>query len=299
MAEDGKGVAKRPPAYEENTKRQEGTKKADAPPAHTEPHFVRIVEDPDETKRAREREADADKHEADDLIAQQRAATAAERSATSAERQEDPARWQMVFSGIGTFLVFAALILSTIATFAAVKAVQVTRDIGQRQLRAYLSLIKIEVEAPDILTDVKKTAFAGQADKERNFVWLNIQNSGETPAHDVHAFLCYLVTPFSHRPSQDHVFIVDERELRPDGRKVTIAKQTIAPDMAFKRQMTISNIETFREAHAKEISLYFYGRIKYKDIYGRDRWTNFCHLYEPWRSADQKFTPHDRHNDAS
>lgn len=68
---------------------------------------VRIIEDPEEAERTEQRAQRAEKRETDDLVAQQRAATAAERAAGAAASQNIAAWWQTGIAGVGTaFLLY-------------------------------------------------------------------------------------------------------------------------------------------------------------------------------------------------
>jgi hypothetical protein len=77
---------------------------------------VRIIDDPIEAQRTRDRQQKADQHEADDLAAQRKAADAAWQGVVAAERQIYPAWGQVVFAFIGTCLLIGTLIASIKAT---------------------------------------------------------------------------------------------------------------------------------------------------------------------------------------
>ncbi|RVD30183.1 hypothetical protein [Mesorhizobium sp. M4B.F.Ca.ET.017.02.2.1] len=140
-AQDNAGVTEKGPTPQKAENRQadqsnSGTSQFSVP--------VRIVEDPQEAQRARDREDQSDKHDAEDLKAQNRAADAADRSATATEWQEYLAWWQLVLSGVGVVALVITIIYTVRATNAAVrsaesaeKAIADTREMSQRQLRAY------------------------------------------------------------------------------------------------------------------------------------------------------------------
>ncbi|MER9259010.1 hypothetical protein [Mesorhizobium sp. M0619] len=83
---------------------------------------VKIIENPVDAAHATEREAISDRHDAEDLDAQVRAADAAERGARASERQVLPTYAQAVFGLLGMGLLFYTLILNSRATNAAVEA---------------------------------------------------------------------------------------------------------------------------------------------------------------------------------
>lgn len=101
---------------------------------------IEIVEDQPAAEARERHEAEARQREIDDLIAQQgmNAATQAMNEATQDMR--DDTRIQTWLIGTGTALLIATLLLTWQANRAAVRAVTVTEEIGQRQLRAYVGV---------------------------------------------------------------------------------------------------------------------------------------------------------------
>lgn len=131
---------------------------------------VRIIEDPNEAERARDREQRAENHEADDLEAQREAARAATRSADAAEDQIWPTKAQVGLATVGTFLLFVSLGL----TWA---ALTVTRQTAKRQLRAYVGISKGQVglvAADNPITGIIMCANAGQTPAHECRVWYNV-----------------------------------------------------------------------------------------------------------------------------
>ncbi|MER9556713.1 hypothetical protein [Mesorhizobium sp. M0323] len=101
----------------------------DTQPKSYEPSIpIRIIESPDETQRTRDREAAGDKHDSDDLKAQQKAADAADRAATAAERQVITAWWQVGVGIAGIIALLVTIGFSIRATSAAVQAANSAED---------------------------------------------------------------------------------------------------------------------------------------------------------------------------
>lgn len=124
-AQESQGVSEESPTQKE---KNQGDKQHSHPSADQFPLPVWIIEDPSEAQRTRDREAASDKHEADDLKAQERAADAAVESAASAKRQENLAKWQIGLSVAGVFALLVTIIYSIKATNAATNAVAIAKD---------------------------------------------------------------------------------------------------------------------------------------------------------------------------
>jgi hypothetical protein len=124
---------------------------------------VKIIEDPNQTSHTTEREIKSDKHEAEDLDAQVRAANAAEIGATATERQVTPTYAQAVFGFIGMLLLISTVIYTA-------KTYRLTVRSTRAQLRAYIFQNRFVINTH---FDDSGVVF--------NFV-VYIQNFGQTPA---------------------------------------------------------------------------------------------------------------------
>lgn len=141
---------------------------------------VRIIEDQESTLARQSREAMAAQREQEDLVAQQRMAEATE-AMNEATQSVKNANWLSTgFVGIGTFLLLWTLRLTRCANRAARGAVEVTREMGMAQTRAYLS-----IEGAKIVRDAAGN-FARTASREHEFfAKILIRNSGQSPARKV------------------------------------------------------------------------------------------------------------------
>ncbi|RVD66389.1 hypothetical protein [Mesorhizobium sp. M7A.F.Ca.ET.027.03.2.1] len=146
---------------------------------------VKIIEDPDEAERARDREGASDKLEADDLKAQQRAADATVESAASAKRQESLALAQIALSVAGIIALAYTLWLSRAATNAAVDANRIAREHFAAEQRPWLRF-KGEIELG---------SFNSKDTGEVLTLNVAVQNTGKSPAESVTAHL--LVRPMN------------------------------------------------------------------------------------------------------
>ncbi len=134
---------------------------------------VRIIEDEAQAEARERREAESAQREKEDLVAQQgmNAATQAMNEATQSMKKA--AWWSLV--AVGTGLLIWTLLVSRQANAAARDAVEVTREIGNRQTRAYCgveNISAIPVKDPDF------------KDGRPLYAEVIIKNFGQTPAHE-------------------------------------------------------------------------------------------------------------------
>ncbi|MES0158320.1 MULTISPECIES: hypothetical protein [unclassified Mesorhizobium] len=181
-AQETQGVTAEAPSQQES----KGGKANDTQPSANEPSIpVRIIESPEETQRTRDREATSDKHESDDLKAQQEAAQAAGRSATAADRQVNAAWWQVGVGIAGIIAILVTIGFTIRATNAAVrsadlaeKAIADAREMGEAQTRAYLGVSSVEAR-------IEMISVLGDAPASFLTIKVNVINGGVTPARNV------------------------------------------------------------------------------------------------------------------
>ena len=128
---------------------------------------VQIIESKAE-RNARERiQAESKQREIEDLVAQQGMNSATQAINEATQDMRDYALYSTILVGIGTALVFITLILTWLANGSALKAVEVTRSIGESQTRAYVS--------------VSKVSYGSGGNRDGCFFFC-IDNGGSTPA---------------------------------------------------------------------------------------------------------------------
>lgn len=157
-----------PPSSKQNEQRQAETNQR--PPYELPvPLSVEIIENDTESAARKRRERESDQREIDDLLAQQGMEEATRGMA-------DLAQYQTWLIGIGTALLLVTLWLTrqankaaTKAAVAAEEAVKVTRELGQAQIRAYLTCASADI--------ILESNWLG--------CWATIRNSGSSPARDV------------------------------------------------------------------------------------------------------------------
>ena len=169
---------------------------------------------------------------------------------------------------------------------------------AERQLRAYVGCSEIALECPNLTNPsyVPVQTVAGLIFED--YVLLTIKNYGQTPASEVGTFVNWTSTMFATRLAIEFPY--------PDINSTTVGDlgpipthRTLFPTQVAIDKIAIPDLSVFRQAHQKQVFLYFYGHIKYRDIYNRTQDTNFCSIYEPWRPIGDQFVPVSQHNDAT
>jgi len=131
-----------------------------------------------------------------------------------------------------------------------------------------------------------------------------IKNTGRTPAYEV-------ITT-SHWD-----YIEGWNKDWPDGVEFKSGIESISPEMrgsatTLFSDEKIDSTSFFPEAHEdgttfpeayerykkREVTLFMYGTIIYKDIYKRSHWTNFCVVSREYVKDKAGFTSYHLHNDA-
>ena len=136
---------------------------------------VRIVEDKEAAEATERREEEAAEREKQDLVAQK----SMDAAAHSAKR----AAWlSAALVAIGTGLLVWTLALTREANRAAQEAVAVTRDIGERQVRAYVGI-----------HEVKAGFLSNEEFPEQYRFMIILKNTGGSPATKVRVWAgCYI-----------------------------------------------------------------------------------------------------------
>lgn len=198
----------------------------------------------------------AEQRENDDLTAQQSMATSTVEIVT--------ATWWQVGIGVVALLLLGFTVHYTRkaaahaqgANEAANAVVAVTREIAEKELRAYLSLTPAGVHFDGEVLSVSVTQ----------------RNHGQTPAKNVQYFGVINVLPYPLLDDHDFPTPNFERDTN-----------VIAPGDEFtvRRQYRVITHETLDEFRANDERPYFIGALRYEDIYGEVRKTFVCWSYGP------------------
>lgn len=210
------------------------------------------------------------------LDAQMRAAIAAERSAATAERQEIPAWVQIWLAIIGTVIAMIAFVYTVISNRKSEHAMQA-------QTRAYISVFVTELYRqggrPGLRFELRTT----------------ILNTGQTPAYDVRVIS--MATNLPHPVPAE----VDFRSLLPSPEQIQ-SRMTLGPQQNRFTQSILTHRlsrEDLRRLLTFKDRLYVFGTVSYRDTFGKDRYTNFCHSIVLQQKPAFIANASDRHNDAN
>lgn len=222
---------------------------------------VDIVVDKASADARERREAETRQHEIDDLAAQQGMNLATQAMNEATQRMAFYSLISTFFVGIGTILLFYTLWLTRQANRVAQSAVDVTDVIGKRQLRAYISVLPLNVTGVNV-GEVPKAEF-------------QISNDGQTPAYKVRqvSFIDILPHPLAdHQGDLAHPFEnepIPSHVLQKSG---TSTGEAIADEPITE---TITKITT-----SSDRRLYLTGVVIYQDIFEIERRTKFCYFLE-------------------
>lgn len=170
------------------------------------------------------------------------------------------------------------------------------KNTSERELRAYVGLEKLSFEIPnennpDFVIDLDTPGIIHD-----DFIAVKMRNFGATPATDVCAFVYAALTP-PHERLPDGFLQVHDRDQAPVGPvRVTLARFLLHPKQ-IEITKTIFNPHVVRDARAGLGKLYVFGRIYYRDVYGRPWRTRFCYVWEPGTvNQSERFVAYEQYN---
>lgn len=134
-----------------------------------QPLAVEIVDDVATTEARQHQQQESTQREIDDLLAQQGMHEATRAMNEATQDMRDYALYSTIFVGVGTVLLIVTLWLTRQANKAAQSAVDVTRQIGEAQIRAYLYCRSAKY----------------RYSKDGVVAILDIENAGQSPASNV------------------------------------------------------------------------------------------------------------------
>jgi hypothetical protein len=135
------------------------------------------------------------------------------------------------------------------------EAIDGSKESSERQLRAYVNVSESKQIAVVMRTDYKQ------------FCDIVIKNSGQTPAYDLIA-----VGEFhGHWPIGQDIITppINRSEYRG-------GKSVLNPQSEIILQCKRKEMEYPPRPAPNGATMYVYGRIEYRDAFGKDRFTNFC-----------------------
>ena len=194
-------------------------------------------------------------------------------------------------------LVLATAIAASFAAYYTGSQAGIARDTAKKQLRAYIGIERLEVNAPNLsnaqyrlLPDANGIIFYA------DFITGVLHNYGQTPAFKVSFKVAFAkVIPMFASLPENFAYPMEPAVIASYE-----SMATVEPGQSFRSNIGIKKPEIMvilREAQARSSYVYFYGFSKYTDIYGRQWRQKFCWAYEPWRPEGDRFTPYKEHNE--
>lgn len=196
----GPVIAQSPEQPEENQTENDGQNQSGFSGNTVFGFTVRLFEEPEESESSKRQQKEAAEREENDLIAQKS-------MADSTKEIVWLTKIQLALALAGTFALLWTLYLNRRATDAAVNAVKVTREIGEKQVRAYIGRE----------TDILKNSVDHGSNKPIGIqVGVSLKNYGNSPA-EITEFFVDVVTFPSFAAMREVVFQVPDgvREKQP------------------------------------------------------------------------------------
>jgi hypothetical protein len=177
------------------------------------------------------------------------------------------------------------------ATMAMERQNELAEDTAARQLRAYVGAEEIGFEINSSLA-----AFLGENDETgifRHFAWIMIKNFGQTPAFEVEVHVRIVTIPFAMRLPDNFDFNGLFGKLES---KNFVSKSFLQGGQTEISKIGLENANAVIQARNKDLSLYVFGRIYYRDAFGKHWSTKLCHVWEPWHPGGERFVPYSEFN---
>jgi hypothetical protein len=231
------------------------------------------------------------------------------------QAQKDMAFWaatlfalgivQLAFSGAGIYFIWQSLALNRDAVAEATKAnANTIRAIGQeqtnadRQQRAYIGVESIMLDCPSVNIPNYKPVPMSAGATITDFVVLNIQNFGATPANKVYTWVNWFVVPYPQSLPLNFNYPDVATPLPPDI-EISMIETNLFPSQKFASRVAMSDVNPVILSNARQAFVYFYGKIVYTDITKTERFTYFCFRHIAGRQPGQEFERYRDHNYAT
>ena len=169
----------------------------------------------------------------------------------------------------------------------------------RRQLRAYVGMESLNFECANLKEKHYKPADLTTIGLiHKDFLVVKVRNFGQTPAYGVTVYAYPVATDYSIRlpddffEQNDTADVISMAEVRP-----TLARFMLHRDQTELLKHALIDITDIRDAIAKKRTIHVFGRIYYRDIYGRPWRTKFCYTWEPWHPGGSRFVAYEEYNE--
>lgn len=178
------------------------------------------------------------------------------------------------------------------------KAINQEQVHADRQQRAYIGVESILLDCPSARLANYKPAPIIAGANITDFVNLNIQNFGATPANKVYTWVNWFVAPYPESLPVNFTY-PDVATPMPPGIEISIIETSLFPSQKFLSRIAMTDVTPVILSNAKKAFVYFYGKIVYTDITNTERFTYFCFRHIAGRQPGQEMERYGDHNDAT
>lgn len=256
-------------AQDENGTPDQAPTEQETQPTDLPNPFPVIIIESDESADARQSEEEIRaQREKDDLEAQEGMQFATEAMNEATQSMKNAAWVSAILVGAGTLLLVWTLSLTRSANKSSQAAVEVTRDVGRAQTRAYVFFNMEGVVKPFEVDIGNPTEIS---------IDFEIANLGQTPAHNVRHIAKIIIRNRSEKFGSEVVKIMEgqptpDASLKPSG-AMNATAESAGPFIK----------ADFRDCFLPEGTkrIFLIGRIFYDDVFDVPRETKFCYYLEP------------------
>lgn len=228
-----------------------------------------------------------------------------EKAAAEADDSKQKAAndWHLVeLTGILAAIGFFQLVVFGLQAHRLRQTIEAMENAERRTLRAYVGIEKIAFDIPGAndssYTPAPIPLPAGF--RFRDFLVVTVKNFGETPARDVTVFAYYTSMPPNER-LPDNFFDQDSNNtdvLSNAPVRISVARYLLQRGQSEISKHGLTTITPLREAReGRGNNIYVFGRIYYRDAYGRPWRTKFCSQWEARHAGGARFVPYETYND--
>jgi hypothetical protein len=215
-------------------------------------------------------------------------------------REKSSSDWWLVkLTGALAFIACLQTVVFWIQAGRLKSTIDAMKAVERRQLRAYVGIESMGMECPSAASP----NFDPNRDEGPGFIFsdfsvISVKNFGQTPAYEVTVFAHRACTPFGVRLPRGYIDARDTDLISNDEVRISLSRFTLNSGQSEISKTVIKgvNIPIFKRVLTKEFQLFIFGRIYYKDIYGRAWRTKFCYQWEPWHPAGERFVASEYYN---
>ena len=195
-----------------------------------------------------------------------------------------------------TLIIVGASIYSAqqakISADAARLSAATAQDTEKQQLRAYVGVNSEPIILRCDACDNPSKPIIEREYRDDNSVVMEIQNFGLTPAYDTSVRLKWEINTSGIGPADDFAYPDDQLGTNGVGKFAMYPGQK-RPSVVILDAQTIAFIQRARK---HEMSMFYYGRIDYRDVFDEQTIVDFCFWYAPDAGAKNHFPICPMHN---